>query len=206
MMRVGFILLVLLGGCIRVNVGSTGGHVVYLLDPPPVTAAGAAGTGVVEVADFTAAPSYDTPGMVMVTAAGKVVTATQNRWSARPAAVCTETLWRDLVASGAVRAVHRRPAPGRESIVVEGHVGECGARETADGWRAVLDVTVSLSRSDGTVLLQRHRRLESPMREGFASLAEEIPLLMRTWADSVIADICRYARPGESPAFGETPH
>jgi uncharacterized lipoprotein YmbA len=144
----------------------------------------------VVVHDFSASPPYDARGMVMVTQAGTVITASRSVWAASPADACADLLWRDLVRSGAVASAFRSHHH-RSAMSVEAHVSEFGARETSAGWQAALEITVTLTPPAGNgPVLQHNYHLAQPLaEEGFPALSAAMSALARTWVDSTLAAV-----------------
>ncbi len=182
----------LAGGCVRVTVGGDGEPPrVWAVDPPPVAAATPTRT-LAQLNPFTSAPAYEASAMVLVTAEGKLVRASRNRWEAPPAEVLGTILWRDLVTSGVVKSVHRR-VRGSHAVVVDGHILEFGARQRGSAWCAVIDMTLTVSsQADRFPPLQRRLRFEQPLEESsFSAVASAMRPLARQWADSVLATLVR---------------
>ncbi len=144
------------------------------------------------IKDLDAAGSYQLSGMVVKQDDGTVTESSTNRWAARPGAMLSEMLSRDMLISGNYPAVFRTAASVSNLVTVEGYVREFGAtRVDSLTWIAVLDVDVTLLGDRGAVvLLQENYRYERRMSEpGFKPLADTMSVLGALWSEAVMSDI-----------------
>ncbi len=189
--------LLFITGCITVNVPLGGGETASASqwtmnwDAPenmrtPVT------SSAIRVRDLEASGSYQLSGMVVRHSDGTIMESSDNRWAARPGAMLSEMLARDLMAEGSFPAVFRTAATVNNLLTVEGYVREFGATQVDSAtWVAVFDVDVTLLGDRGsTVIMQRNYRYERLMpAPGFSEMVEQMERLSSRWSEEVREDI-----------------
>lgn len=189
------ILLALSSSCLTIGVRYVGGDgptTVYDLDYPPPAAADRGNGLILRVRDFTCSSEYDVTNLIFVDDEGRVTRMSRNRWAANPATLLGDLLSRDLIAERLFEAIYRRTPLSGESLVLEGHVREFGARETDGRWEAVLELEVILLESPGSaIVFQKPYRLTAPADSagGFRMLASGMRDLVSLCSDSIRSDL-----------------
>jgi len=190
------VILIAATGCITVNVPLGGGDVgpsyQWILKwAPPEEQRTPSSSIPIRIKDMEAAGSYQLSAMIVVNADGVLRESSDNRWAARPGALLSEMLSRDIMAECSFPAVFRTAASVSDVLTVEGYVREFGATQIdSTTWIAVLDVDVTLLGNRGAeIIMQKNyryqRRLPSP---GFSELAEQLSLLGAIWSEEVRSD------------------
>lgn len=194
-------LLLLSSSCLTVGiryVGSGSPPAIYDIDYAAPAAAGPGNGLVLRVRDFTCSSEYDTANMIFVDDEGRITRMSRNRWATNPASLIGDLLSRDLIAEELFEGVYRRNPLRGEDLVIEGHVREFGARETAGGWQAVLEVEIILLESaGGTIIFQKPYRFtaSADSSEDFQPFASGMSDLVRQCSDSIRSDLRAIYRP-----------
>lgn len=191
-------LILAVTGCITVNVpignGETAPSYQWTLrwDPPSETQRAGSFPNAIRIKDLDAAGSYQLSGMVVAREDGTIRESSDNRWVARPGALLSEMLSRDMIAAGGFQGIFRTATAVNNILTVEGYVREFGAQQVdSTTWIAVLDVDVTLLGNRGAdILLQKNYRYQRRMpAPGFKELASQLSVLSSTWSDAVRNDI-----------------
>jgi ABC-type uncharacterized transport system auxiliary subunit len=189
------ILLLLSCSCLTFGiryVGSGSHPTIYDIDYAAPAAAGPGSGLVLRVRDFTCSSEFDAANMVFIDDEGRITRMSRNRWASNPASMIGDHLSRDLIAEGLFEGIYRRNPLYGEDLVMEGHVREFGARETAGSWQAVLEVEIILLESaGGTIIFQRPYRFTAPAdsSEDFQPFASCMSDLVRQCSDSIRSDL-----------------
>lgn len=188
----------LMTGCITVNVPLGTGESVptnqWMLrwDPPEAGRRTGEFPVALRVKDLDAAGSYQLSGMVITGDDGTVRESSDNRWAARPGAMLSEMLSRDIMAAGGFAGVFRTAASITGMVTLEGYIREFGAQQVdSTTWIAVLDVDVTLLGDRGMdILFQKNYRYQRRMpAPGFRELSEQMSALSSAWSEAVREDL-----------------
>jgi ABC-type uncharacterized transport system auxiliary subunit len=137
---------------------------------------------ILKVEPFTISPLYDTRQIVYRDRSFKRETYPYHRWRANPADLVTDYLARDMRLSGLFRAVLEEGSTVPPTHILEGSVDEFFEWDAAEGWKAVLTVSITLisakeTNTAGRILFQRTFRAIQPFQrktpEGLAQAMSE---------------------------------
>ncbi len=184
----------LLSACLP---GSKAPHLVdlYTLDYAPAVPAGTPLEQVVKVERFSVAQSYNTNAMVYRPEGYKVGVYNYHKWRTNPGDMVTDFLVRDFRTSGLFHAVFSYRQPELARFVVEGGVEEFVEARSADGWKAVLRLQITLldlSQADMTtrVVYQRRYEVAAPMADKAPeAFAKGMSAAMAKASEQIIRDV-----------------
>jgi ABC-type uncharacterized transport system auxiliary subunit len=172
----------------------------FLLDyPAPVFASKPALNESIRVELFAVAQTINSTAMIYLPRPFETSSYVYNRWQVDPSHMVTDFLLRDLRNSRLFQGVFGYQQSGVGRFKVEGAVQQFAEVDDPDGWKAVLDVSVTLldlNEAEVTrrVILQKNYRQAEYMPEQNASgLAQGMSRAMEVVSATIINDIYKAA-------------
>jgi ABC-type uncharacterized transport system auxiliary subunit len=155
---------------------------------------------ILKVEPFSISSLYDTRQIVYRDHAFKRETYTYHRWRANPADLVTDYLARDMRNSGLFRAVLEQGSTLSPTHILEGSLDEFFEWDSAEGWKAVLTVTVTLIKAKETdmarrILFQRTFHAIQPYQEKTPQgLAEAMSEAMSRLSEELIRTVYEHLK------------
>jgi ABC-type uncharacterized transport system auxiliary subunit len=144
---------------------------------------------------FAAAQSINSPAMVYLPRPFETSSYVHNRWQVDPGHMVTDYLLRDLRSSRLFKGVFGYQQAGIGRFKVEGAVHQFAEVDDPDGWKAVLEVSVTLldlNEAEVTrrVILQKnYRRSEYMPEQNPAGLARGMSRAMEVVSANIMNDL-----------------
>ncbi len=172
----------------------------FLLDyPSPVFGSRPALNESIRVELFAAAQTINSNAMVYLPRPFETSSYVHNRWQVDPAHMVTDYLLRDLRSSRLFRGVFGYQQSGIGRFRVEGAVQQFAEVDDPDGWKAVLEVSVTLTDLNETevtrrVIMQKtYRQAELMPEQNPNGLAQGMSRAMEVASANIINDLYKAA-------------
>lgn len=191
----GLVLCLVLSGCVGPSrPAQEVSYYTFSYDPPQAVGGNSLGV-VLQVDRFTAAPLYDTERLVYQPGPYKWDVYHYHRWQSNPAELVTYYLARDWKASGLFAAVITETGRLSATHFVTGTVDEIFENDSANGWQAVIGITVTLSKAgqnqaDKAIIFQKsYRRTELAATRSPTAVIAAMSTAMAAVSKAVLADV-----------------
>jgi cholesterol transport system auxiliary component len=196
-------LFFLLGACMNLKQPSKKIECYTLEYPSPKIGGLTPLPDVIRVDRFTAAPPYNTSQMIYRNQSFERNAYVYYKWQTNPGAIVTTLVNRDLRNSALFKAVLNPESRFSSSYIIEGTVDEFFEWDTPEAWKAVLGVSVILTKKNterisNTILFQKtYRQVQACRRKHPKAVAEAMSQAMSKISDEIIKDVYDYLNKGK---------
>ena len=162
---------------------------------PPRTVTDSKLTVVLQIDPFTASPPYDTERIVYQPEPYQRNVYHYHRWQSNPADLVAQYLARDMKASGRFAAVLTNIGRLSATHVVTGMVDEILELDTKNGWEAIIDITITLSKADepqadkAIIFQKSYRKSALSASRSPSAVVAAMSTAMADVSENVIADV-----------------
>lgn len=150
---------------------------------------------VIRVDRFTTSSPYNTGQMIYRDRSFKRNTYVYHKWQTSPGAIVTTLLNRDMRNSGLFKAILSPGSQFSSAYIIEGTVDEFFEWDTPDVWKAILGVSIILTKKNGvdignTILFQKtyHQAQASRLKHPKA-VAEAMSRALSKMSEEMIKDV-----------------
>lgn len=188
----------LLQGCSSILIKSTPAPVRYKLDYTPVVVdcPNRFGKGI-KIYEMSASSPYDQPNMVVVEKGLKVKYSSSYQWISLPGTLIADSLLRDLNNGTLFAEAVASNDPHTPPLELTGHIFTFCWEKTGEGYRAHLNIEVSITDTTGNrgVILRKNYQIRSrPYRNDSAdNFAQAMSASVREFSEKLQKDLCREA-------------
>lgn len=193
-------LFLLLGACINLKQPSKKIECYTLEYPSPKFGALPPLPDVIRVDRFTTARPYNTAQMIYREQSFERNAYVYYKWQSSPGAIVTTLVNRDLKNSGLFKAVLNPESRFSSAYTIEGTVDEFFEWDTPDAWKAVLGVSIILTRKNSdkisnTILFQKtYHQVQAVRRKHPKAVAEAMSQALSKISGKIIKDVYDYLK------------
>jgi ABC-type uncharacterized transport system auxiliary subunit len=150
---------------------------------------------VIRVDRFTTAPPYNTTQMIYRNQSFERNAYIYHKWQTNPGAIITTLVNRDFKNSGLFKAVLDPESRLSSSYIIEGTVDEFFEWDTPDAWKAVLGVSVILTKKNtedisNTILFQKtYHQIQACRRKHPKAVAGAMSQALSKISEQIIKDV-----------------
>jgi ABC-type uncharacterized transport system auxiliary subunit len=188
-------LFFLLGACMNLKEPSQEIQYYTLEYPSPKINALPPLPDVIRIDRFTTAPPYNTSQIIYRDQSFERNAYVYYKWQTSPGAIVTTLVNRDLRNSGLFKAVLNPESRFFSSFVIEGTVDEFFEWDTPDAWKAVLGLSVILTKKNSerisdTILFQKtYHQVQACRIKHPKAVAEAMSQALSTISEELIRDV-----------------
>jgi ABC-type uncharacterized transport system auxiliary subunit len=188
-------LFLLLGACMNLKQPSKKIEYFTLEYPSPKFDALAPLPYVIRVDRFTTARPYNTGQMIYRNQSFERNAYVYYKWQTNPGAIVTTLVNRDLKNSGLFKAVLSPESRFSSAYTIEGTVDEFFEKDTPDAWKAVLGISVILTKKNtdnigNTILFQKtYHQVQACRRKHPKAVAEAMSQALSKISENIIKDV-----------------
>jgi ABC-type uncharacterized transport system auxiliary subunit len=188
-------LFLLLGACMNLKQPAKQIECYTLEYPSPQIGALTPLPYVVRVDRFTTASPYNTSQIIYRNQSFERNAYVYHKWQSNPGAIITTLVNRDLKNSGLFKAILSPGSQFSSSYIIEGTVDEFFEWDTPDAWKAVLGVSIILTKKNtedisNTILFQKtYHQVQECRRKHPKAVAEAMSRALSKISEEMIKDV-----------------